>query len=263
MLFHQKHRGLAQPTLGISEKLGVRTLHLGNSDTQSAMRIVDPDTLVLAYSRCMFGFFLWCDIPRHALLIGLGGGSIPKWVHRHLIETHLTCIELYPEVIQAARSMFFLPRDDERLSVFAGDGAAYLSETEKKFDLLMMDAYSATGIADTLTTVDFFKQCHDRLNKNGILAINLWRSDPYFKEYEKRLTAVFGNRLLCLPARKQGNILVFALKEGLEAEEYQLQWTTLSKRAKNLKLQYGLEFDQFVSDLTHFNPHNAQRVFMK
>jgi len=163
--------------IDISEEFGIRKLHFGEDDTQSAMRVSDPIELILAYSRCMFGFMLFTDPPAEALLIGLGGGSIAKWIHEYLPQTQLTCVELQPQVVSVARSMFHLPEDDERLEVIVGDGAAHVwAMPEASSDLIMMDAYYATGIAPPLATTDFFAACRDKLTDNGVLAVNLWGS---------------------------------------------------------------------------------------
>lgn len=243
----------------VSESGGIRKLHFGEDDTQSAMRVSNPTELVLAYARCMFGFMLLTDTPREALLIGLGGGSIPKWVHVHLPQTRLTCVELHQQVVNVARSMFFLPEDDERLAVVVGDGAAHVWQMpEASTDLIMMDAYSATGIAPPLATTDFFAACRDKLTDDGVLAVNLWGSDKRFNEYCERLSKVFEGRILCLPARQRGNVIAFGFRRGQNSP----QWARLAERAEKLKAQYGLEFDEFVADLARMNPHNDRRLFV-
>lgn len=262
MLFRSKRfspGAQGEIVIDISEEAGIRKLHFGEFDTQSAMKISDPYELVLTYCRCMMGFLLFSDPPSQALLIGLGGGSIPKWVHRNLPQTHLTCVELHSQVVSVARSMFQLPEDDERLRVVVGDGAAHVWQMpEDSVDLVMMDAYSATGIALPLATTDFFAACRDRLTENGILAVNLWGSDKRFSEYCERIGKAFDGRVLCLPARQKGNVVAFGFRRGQNSP----QWSRLSERAEQLKAAYGLEFDEFVVDLARMNPHNDRRVFI-
>ena len=181
MLFRSKRYSpgaVDEIVIDISEEAGIRKLHFGEYDTQSAMRTSDPYELVLTYCRCMMGFLLFAPEPARALLIGLGGGSIAKWVHRSLPRTQLTCVELHPQVVGVARSMFHLPEDDERLEVIVGDGAAHVWQMdEDSADLIMMDAYSATGIAPPLATTDFFAACR---------ALHQDEADPelMFQDYE-------------------------------------------------------------------------------
>ena len=73
--------------LEISETAGVRSLHFGSEWIQGSMRIRRPFALELAYTREMMACLLlrteqaW---PRRALLIGLGAGSLAKFIYRHL-----------------------------------------------------------------------------------------------------------------------------------------------------------------------------------
>ena len=81
---------------------------------QSAMRIKDPFALELEYTRGMLAFLLFQPDPRDIALIGLGGGSLAKYIHRHLPDSRLTALEINAEVVAAARSYFLLPQDDAR-----------------------------------------------------------------------------------------------------------------------------------------------------
>src|SRR5262245_58626477 len=56
-------------TVYISEKFGVRSLHIGSDTVQSAMRIAKPNELELSYTRSMMGFLLFNDRPQSVLVI--------------------------------------------------------------------------------------------------------------------------------------------------------------------------------------------------
>ena len=56
-------------------------------------------------------------------MIGLGGGSVPKFLHRFAAGIRTRVIEIDADVISVARSHFQLPDDDERLQSIHGDGA--------------------------------------------------------------------------------------------------------------------------------------------
>ena len=92
-----------EESVDVSEKDGVRSLHLGSATVQSAMRISDPLELVLSYTRAMMGFLLFVPEPASVAMIGLGGGSLPKFVRHHMPTTRLTVVESNPRVIAAAR----------------------------------------------------------------------------------------------------------------------------------------------------------------
>ena len=76
----------------ISEKFGVRTLHIGSDTVQSSMRIARPYDLEVAYTRSMMAFLLFNPEPREVLMVGLGGGSLAKFFYHRIpvSYTHLT-----------------------------------------------------------------------------------------------------------------------------------------------------------------------------
>ncbi len=50
-------------TVYITERFGVRSLHIGSDTIQSAMRLARPNDLELAYTRSMMGFLLFNEWP--------------------------------------------------------------------------------------------------------------------------------------------------------------------------------------------------------
>jgi len=242
----------------VSEKDGVRSLHLGSEAIQSSMRLRDPYELVLGYSRCMFAFLLFREPPKDMVMVGLGGGSIAKFVYRHMPATRSVVIELLPQIVGVARSMFHLPPDDERLNVIVGDGAQYVEQLVNPVDLIILDAFGPTGIAEPLSTENFFAICRDRLTADGCLLVNLWGSDPRFESYVDRLERAFGGVVLCLPARQKGNVTAICFKRSCNNPT----WKSLRERAVELEGNFPLEFSEFVADLSRMNTHNDRRLLI-
>ena len=92
--------------LEVTEERGVRTLHLGSCAIQSRMRITRPWDLELAYTRAMMACLMFVPHPQDVLMIGLGGGSLAKFIRRHRPEVRVTAVEIDPRVIAAARTHF-------------------------------------------------------------------------------------------------------------------------------------------------------------
>ncbi|MGZ8199011.1 MAG: hypothetical protein ACXWVP_11690, partial [Burkholderiales bacterium] len=55
-------------TVYVSEKFGVRSLHIGSDTVQSAMRLARPNDLELSYTRSMMGFLLFVPPPRKMIM---------------------------------------------------------------------------------------------------------------------------------------------------------------------------------------------------
>lgn len=238
------------PSVDISERNGVRYLHLGGPAVQSAMRVKDPYALELEYTRAMLAFLLFHGAPRDIALIGLGGGSLAKYIHRHLPDSRLTALEINPEVVAAARGYFLLPPDDERLRVLTDDGAAFVHDHPDSQDVLLVDGYDAKRIVEALSTPEFYRACKAMLRPGGVAVFNLWGSDAYFPRYFDRLSRAFGEHVLQLPAEKKGNIVVFAFRKPLPESGLQ----ALQARARQLEAELGLGFEAFVERMRQWNP---------
>ncbi|MEK7438200.1 MAG: spermidine synthase, partial [Pseudomonadota bacterium] len=94
--------GLA--SVEVSEEGGVRSLHLGGDAIQSSIRLSRPDELALDYTRAMMAFLLFQPLPREVLMIGLGGGSMARYIHQRMPGTRTTVVEINAKVLAAARS---------------------------------------------------------------------------------------------------------------------------------------------------------------
>lgn len=239
-------RRVAHTPVEISEKDGVRLLHLGGPAVQSAMRLKAPFDLVLEYTRAMLAFLLFRPEAREVALIGLGGGSIAKFIHQRLPQIRLTALEINPQVVAAARTHFLLPDNDARLEVRVADGAEYVRQCNAELDGLLVDAYDAEGIVADLATQEFYQDCLNALHPGGVAVFNLWGSDPRFEAYRTRLDRVFAGQLLQLPAETRGNIVVFAFKPPVPGLDRHL----LRGRAEQLERELGLEFTRFVERLS-------------
>ena len=136
-----RRRNGVDASVEISEESGIRYLHLGSDTIQSGMRMKDPDELVLSYTRSMMAFLLFVPEPQRIVSVGLGGGSINKWMYRHFPHARQTVLELNPRVIAAARQYFHLPPDDERLQVVETDGAQWVAEHPDSADVILVDGY--------------------------------------------------------------------------------------------------------------------------
>lgn len=238
---------MAKNSIEISEEGGVRFLHFSVEWIQGAMRIGRPNALELAYTReMMVGLLLreppW---PRTALLIGLGAGSMAKYIYHKLPDTKTTVVEIDPQVELIARLHFKLPDDPQRLSVVIGDGAQYMLEDGKKFDAILVDGFDKSGRAGVLDTLPFYQACRSRLSERGVLAVNLLGHSRGFKASTERITDAFDGRALILPPCGSGNTI--ALASG--GDEVDVTLAEMSSRASLLNKATGLNLGPTVQRL--------------
>ncbi len=242
----------------ISEKFGVRTLHIGSDTVQSAMRIARPNDLEVVYTRSMMAFLLFNPQPRNVLMIGLGGGSLAKFVYHHIPPARVTAVEVNPQVVAIARQYFLLPPNDGRLNVLVGDGVEYVARKGTRADVLVVDGYDAESQVEALATLPFYRDCARLLGDDGILVVNLWGGDRNFSTCVDRIRTAFDGRVLCLPAGKPGNIAAFAFNRGQGGP----RWDEMNKRAKALTPHFGLTFGRFVEEFKVLNPHDTEALFV-
>jgi spermidine synthase len=204
----------------------------------------------------MMNFLLLHPQPREALMIGLGGGSLPKFFHKHLRKTRVRVVELDPAVVAAARTHFALPPDDERLVVDIGDGAQALSP--ECCDVLVVDAYHDELHVPELASAQFYDAAFLALREPGAVVVNFMNDDPKLDEYLQRLESAFGGAVLAVPALYDPNIIVLAFRGAPPS----IAWSTLRSRAEKLEARYGLPFTRYVSRLRSMNRATAQELLI-
>lgn len=137
------------PTPFIHDEEGTVTLYFKVGSVQSQMRKDVPHELLLTYTQTMMTFLQFNPSPRYITMIGLGGGSMAKWCHRHLPDTDITIVEINPQVI-ALRDRFYIPEDDHRFRVLCENGADYVAIAPETTDVLIVDGYDINGLPPEL-----------------------------------------------------------------------------------------------------------------
>jgi spermidine synthase len=193
----------------VREELDSQSLHFSDSAIQSRMQLREPDALALEYTRTMMGFLVFEPQPARVAMIGLGGGSLAKFCHRHLPRTDLTVVEINPHVI-ALRERFCVPPDGARFRVVLDDGAHFVASTPLRFDVLLVDAFDAERMPEALGTRRFYDDCADVLQPGGLLVVNLHANHPHVPAYLDRMGTAIGGLLLRLDDRDGSNAVVFA-----------------------------------------------------
>ncbi|KAL0164114.1 hypothetical protein M9458_039867, partial [Cirrhinus mrigala] len=65
------------------------------------------------------------------LLVGLGGGGLPQFVHDFVPFSRVEVVELDPAVLEVAQTWFGF-QSDERLKVVLGDGLEHIKTLESE-----------------------------------------------------------------------------------------------------------------------------------
>ena len=240
--------------IAVSEERGVRRLHIGGDAIQSAMRLSAPDALELDYTRAMMAFLLFFPAPQDLLMVGLGAGSIPRFMRARMPDARVTVVEINPGVVTAAKQYFGLPPQDRRLRVVLGDGAEYVPRHPGCADVLLLDGFEDGAHAKELCTQEFYDAAHEALREGGVLSANFMADDPKRDTWCRRIERSFGGRVLLLSAEDNVNVIVLAFRGG----PARIAWDELKTRSRALKRAYGLPFDYFLSSLKASNVQTAR-----
>ena len=244
----------ARTAVTISEERGLRLMHLGDDAIQSRMRLDRPDELSLAYTRAMLGGLMFMPRARDFLMIGLGGGSLAKFIHRRLPRARVTAVEINAQVLIAARTMFGVPRDGKRFTALLGDGAKVVRTLEPaSYDIVLLDAYCGGRQVPAITRRAFYERVRGVLRPGGVLVVNCIADQPELRGYLDNLCRAFGGRVCAVPTPPDDNLVVFALGPSVEVPTIE----SLRPRALDWQARLSLPFRRWMRDLRAV-PHSSE-----
>lgn len=239
-----------------------RSLHFGTFPRQSTMSLRQPHKLELTYTQAMMACLLLNPQPKRALIVGLGGGSLVKFLLHHFPDCTIDVVEYRSDVIQVAQQFFNVPANDPRLTIRQGDGYLHVKncfyEDTASYDLVLVDAYDHTGMAASVGAQAFFDACSGILNNHGVLSINLWGSDrPLFNRTMQRINQSFANRTMLLPVENKGNVIALA-------SHYDISHAELKKMrpyVEQMEMQYNANLPKSLQNLIRQNRSFISRLF--
>ena len=189
----------------------VRRLEFSPGDVQSEMSLAEPDRLVLAYCRAIMCFALFVPRPRHIVLVGLGGGSLAKFCHRHFPQARISVIELRADVI-ALRARFEVPPDDARFQVVHANAALWVAGQRASIDVLVVDGFDRSGLPAALGSARFYGACRRAMAGGAVLVANIFSYDPQYAPMHARLALMFDQRVCHFDGVAGNNRILFAVK---------------------------------------------------
>ena len=193
----------------------------GTDSIQSEMNLSDRYELSLSYARYIMAALPLVDNPRRILILGLGGASMQRYLHRLLPEAKIETAELDPTIIEVASAYFFY-KEDARQVVHLGDGRKFIENSKDEYDIIFLDAYSATAVPYALSTREFLEAVKKRLAPGGIVCANLWDMAVEYLSMLKTYADVFPEIHLLKCADYSGNVILAAYpqKTGISSNSW-------------------------------------------
>jgi len=104
------------------------------------------------------------------LVLGMGTGTYASQCRRYFPGMQIEGVEIDEKITALARKYFALPDD---IPVATYDGRAFLNGTDKKYDVIMVDAYQDITIPFQMSSKEFFTMVREHLKENGVMIVNM------------------------------------------------------------------------------------------
>lgn len=158
----------------------------GSFFLQSRMDTETRKFPVLVYSRMMLASLLFQPAPENILMLGLGGGSISKFLHHRFPGAGLDVVEVDPKVIKLCKNFFYL-QESENYRLHAMDARIFVQNQigKKSYDLILLDVYKSGSVPYHLKTKEFYREILDILNPGGVVASNLYGKSNRLKPADR------------------------------------------------------------------------------
>lgn len=153
--------------------------------------------------------------PKKVLVIGGGDGGVVREALKHSSVEQVVLCDIDEAVIRLSKK--YLPHmasvyDDERVTVFIGDGFQFLKDHTESYDVIITDSSDPVGPAHTLFEKPYFQLLHDALREGGAISTQgecQWLHLPLIKElntFSKTLFPVVEYAYTTIPTYPSGQI---------------------------------------------------------
>jgi spermidine synthase len=104
------------------------------------------------------------------LILGMGTGTYATQLKKYMPHANITGVEIDDKITDLSHKYFALP---ESIPTVTYDGRAYLNSDDRKYDVIMVDAYQDITIPFQMSSVEFFTLVKKQLNPEGVMVVNM------------------------------------------------------------------------------------------
>ena len=183
---------------------------------KKTVKVVDISNLVSTYHTLMVGALgLYLSKPVTVLVIGLGGGSLPTYIHQSFPLSNIHVVELDASILEIATQQFSF-KTDNRLSVSVQDGLEYLKDTDRTFSVIMLDVDSkdvTSGLScppPGFVQPDCLNNIRSRLEPEGMFVLNLVCRDKSLRDDLVSTLSTVWDTIASFRVEEEVNEVVFA-----------------------------------------------------
>ncbi|HEX4638277.1 MAG TPA: fused MFS/spermidine synthase [Chthoniobacterales bacterium] len=193
---------------------------------ESAVDLNDPTHLVVPYTTWIAASAIFHPTPKHALMIGLGGGGFNQFFEQAFPTATLETVEIDPKVSELAQKyLAFKPSERDKVNV--ADGRMFLRHSKNVYDWIILDAFRGGFVPPHLKTLEFYKLAQAHMTSDALFVANVHTNSSLFASDIRTMRDVFPQLGIFEVPQTDNAILVAANFKSPSLEE-------LSKNAARL-----------------------------
>ncbi|OQY80199.1 MAG: hypothetical protein B6D41_21380 [Chloroflexi bacterium UTCFX4] len=200
------------------------------NEGQAYQSVYYPNTILLGGYWDLFlvtPFLTDAAPPRSLLVVGLAAGTVTKQFAQVFPDIQMDGIEIDPAIARVGREFFAM--NEPNLNVIVDDGRAALRENNKRYDIIVVDAYRQPYIPFHLATVEYYEELRAHLTERGVVAINAART-PNDARLVNALAATLKQvfpTVLLLDYPNDTNTIILAASDPITPQTYQARLAQL------------------------------------
>lgn len=231
-------------TIFVYRQESVVTLRFGRRAAVPIQTQVDLGNLRhhrLEYTKLVFAGLLAVPEPNSILVLGLGGGVIPREFRFYFPQARIDVVEI-DEAIPPLAKQYFAFAEDDKMKVHVDDGRMFIkkqlrSANPPRYDLIVLDAFNGDYIPFHLMTREFLEEVKGVLSPTGVVAANVFYDNQLFDAEWVTFLDVFGRCDIFLGVSSGNAILV-----SCGAEVQIPKGAALLERARTLQDRHKFAF---------------------
>ena len=108
--------------------------------------------------------------PLEILILGNGTGTFATQCSKYYSPCNIDAVEIDGRISDLAYEYFDMAED---INLYEYDGRAFLQAINKKYDVVLVDAYQDITIPFQMSSAEFFTLVKEHLNDKGVMVINM------------------------------------------------------------------------------------------
>lgn len=234
----------------ITDEDNLRSLRFGTEERQSCIDLQAPWKLQLAYTQWMATALLLHPCPEKFLLFGLGGGALPHFLLHHHSGSRIDVVEKEVQVIQLAHAYFRLPVRDN-LRIIHRDALAFLADDPGRgYHVAFLDIFGPGAMAPALFDAALYRSILDRLDPEGVLAVNLWSGEAaLYRQALQAVAAGSDGRVLQMQVKRRSNVILLVFPGEIPQKAIK----KARKHSAEHQQRYHLDFAPYLKRLRRTN----------